>query len=77
MSFEQQIQQWVSLDNQMKSLNEKLKELRDLKNNISEKIHIHVDENQLNNAAVKINDGQLKFLKIKETQTLIFRNMSF
>ena len=73
MSFEQQIQQWVSLDNQMKSLNEKLKELRDLKNNISEKIHIHVDENQLNNAAVKINDGQLKFLKIKETQTLTFK----
>jgi len=73
MSFENQIQQWVQVDNQMKSLNEKLKELRDLKNNISEKIHIHVEENQLNTAAVKISDGQLKFVKIKETQTLTFK----
>ena len=32
MSFENQIQQWVQVDNQMKTLNEKLKELRDIKN---------------------------------------------
>ena len=31
MSFEQQIQQWVAIDNQMKILNDKLKELRDKK----------------------------------------------
>jgi seryl-tRNA synthetase len=73
MSFENQIQQWVQVDNQMKTLNEKLKELRDLKNNISEKIHLHVEENQLNTTAVKISDGQLKFVKIKETQTLTFK----
>ena len=29
MSFENQVQQWVSLDNQLKQLNEKTKDLRE------------------------------------------------
>lgn len=73
MSFENQIQQWVQIDNQLKSVNEKVKELREKKNSISEKINNHIEENQLNNAAVKISDGQLKFVKIKETQPLTFK----
>jgi len=73
MSFEQQIQQWVQIDNQLKNFNEKIKELRDKKNSISEQINNHIEENQLNNAAVKISDGQLKFVKIKETQPLTFK----
>jgi len=73
MSFENQIQQWVHIDNQLKSVNEKVKELREKKNSISEKINNHIEENQLNNAAVKISDGQLKFVKIKETQPLTFK----
>ena len=35
MSFEQQIQQWVALDNQLKQLNDKAKELRDKKTALS------------------------------------------
>ena len=73
MSFENQIQQWVHIDNQLKSVNEKVKELREKKKSISEKINNHIEENQLNNAAVKISDGQLKFVKIKETQPLTFK----
>ena len=46
MSFEQQIQQWVQIDNQLKSFNEKIKELRDKKNSISEQINNHIEENQ-------------------------------
>ena len=73
MSFEQQIQQWVAIDNQMKILNDKMKELRDKKNNISEQINTHIETSQLNNASVKIGDGQLKFVKVKETQQLTFK----
>jgi seryl-tRNA synthetase len=73
MSFEQQIQQWVQIDNQLKIFNEKLKELRDKKNSISQQINNHIEENQLSNASIKINDGQLKFVKIKETQPLTFK----
>ena len=34
MSFENKIQQWVQLDNQVKKLNEEIKQLREQRNNI-------------------------------------------
>lgn len=75
MSFEQNIQQWVSIDNQMKTLNDKLKELRDKKNEISEQINSHIETTfpEGTNATVKISDGQIKFIKVKETQQLTFK----
>ena len=73
MNFEQHIQQWVTIDNQMKILNDKIKELRDKKNTISEKINTHIETSQLSNATVKLTDGQLKFVKVKETQQLTFK----
>lgn len=73
MSFEQNIQQWVSIDNQMKLLNDKMKELREKKNNISEQIHTYIEKSNLNNTSVKISDGQLKFINVKETQQLTFK----
>jgi len=73
MSFEQQIQQWVTIDNQMKILNDKMKELRDKKNNISQEINTYIETSQLSDASVKISDGQLKFIKVKETQQLTFK----
>jgi hypothetical protein len=73
MSFEQQIQQWVAIDNQMKILNDKMKELREKKNNISEQINTHIETTQLLDTSIKITDGQLKFIKVKETQQLTFK----
>jgi hypothetical protein len=73
MNFEQKIQQWVSIDNQLKSFNEKVKELRDKKNIIAEQINQHIEIQELTNSSIKINDGQLKFVKIKETQPLTFK----
>ena len=61
MSFEGQIQQWVSIDNQLKGLNEKVKELRDKKNVLSENITKYASTNNLSNATVQISDGKLKF----------------
>ena len=65
MSFEQQIQQWVTIDNQMKIVADKMKELRDKKNAISEQINTHIETTQFN-SSVKISDGQLKFGNVKE-----------
>ena len=73
MSFEQQIQQWVSIDNQMKILNDKMKELRDKKKTISEQINTHIETTDLSNTSIKLNDGLLKFVKAKETQQLTFK----
>lgn len=73
MSFEQQIQQWVSIDNQLKTLTDKVKELRDQKNTLSENINTHIENTELQNATVKISDGKLKFVQLKETQPLTFK----
>jgi hypothetical protein len=75
MSFEQQIQQWVAIDNQMKLVSDKLKELRDKKNEIGAQINSYIETNELSNASVKISDGQLKFVKVKETQQLSFKHL--
>ena len=73
MSFEQDIQNWVIIDNQMKLLSDKMKELRDKKNAISQKINTHVETDKLENTSIKISDGRLKFIKVKDTQQLTFK----
>jgi hypothetical protein len=73
MSFEENIQKWVSLDNQIKMLNDKLKELREYRNDTSNNILKHVDTENLGNATVKISDGKLKFASIRQTQPLTLK----
>jgi seryl-tRNA synthetase len=73
MSFESQIQQWVSLDNQLKQLNEKVKDLRDKRNNLEENITSYASENNLSNATVKISDGRLKFTNTKVQEPITFK----
>jgi hypothetical protein len=73
MSFEEKIQQWVMLDNQLKILNEKIREIRDKKNDLGENIQYYVENNNLNNAVVQISDGKLKFVKTKVTSPLTFK----
>jgi hypothetical protein len=73
MSFESQIQQWVSLDNQLKQLSEKVKDLRDKRNDLEENITNYASENNLSNATVKISDGRLKFTNSKIVEPLTFK----
>ena len=73
MSFEQQLQQWVAIDNQMKTLNDRMKELRDKKNVLSQNINTHIETNNMSESSVKLSDGQLKFVKVKDTQQLTFK----
>lgn len=73
MNFENQIQQWVSLDNQLKQLNEKTKELREKRNTLEEKITSYTSSNNLSNAVVEISDGKLKFVNTKVQEPLTFK----
>jgi len=73
MNFEQHIQQWVSIDNQMKQLTDKIKELRDKKNTLNDVIFNHVENSNLSNATMQISDGRIKFIKTKDTQVLTFK----
>jgi hypothetical protein len=75
MSFEENIKKWVSLDNQLKSLNEKTKQLRDDKNSLEEGIMKYVETNNLNNATVNISDGKLRFVSAKQTAPLTLKHV--
>ena len=72
MSFEKNIQQWVIIDNEIKQLTEQMKKLREQKNSLSEQINEHVETTNIS-TTIKLNDGQLRFLKVKETQQLTFK----
>ena len=73
MSFESQIQQWVQIDNQLKQMNEKTRELRDKRNVLENDITKYAFTNNLNNSSVKISDGKLKFVNTKIHEPLTFK----
>ena len=73
MSFENNIQKWVSIDNEIKRLNEKLKSLRDEKNGLNTQIISYVNTNNLNNSQIGISDGKLRFVTTKVAQPLTFK----
>ena len=71
--FEKSIQKWVTLDNQLKILNEKSKEVREEKNDLLEDINMYIETNRLTNASIDISDGKLKFTQSKITQPLTLK----
>ena len=73
MSFESRIQQWVSVDNQLKKINEQTKELRDKRNELEQNITAYAQSNNLSNATVKIGDGRLKFANTRVPEPLTFK----
>jgi len=73
MNFEQTIQQWLLLDNQVKMYNEKLKDLRNKRDNIEEKLSQHALNNNLTNSTIKTSDGKLKFVNTKTMSPLTFK----
>ena len=70
MSFEQHIQQWVELDNQLRIVNDTAKKLRQERNNTENTIIKHIETNNLTNATIAISDGKLSFAAVKHTPTL-------
>ena len=73
MSFENHIQQWVVLDNEVKKINEKMKELREKRNVCESNIISYASTNNLSNSTIKINDGKLKFTNTKVAEPLTFK----
>jgi hypothetical protein len=69
-NLEKSIQSWVELDNELKQLNDTVKELRTRKNDVEDKIMGYVENNEMNNSVVNISDGKLKFCETKQTSPL-------
>jgi hypothetical protein len=73
MNFENQIQQWVQLDDHLKQLNEKTKDLREKRNTLQQNIINYASLNNLSNANVEISDGKLKFTNTKVQEPITFK----
>jgi len=73
MNFEQQIKEWVQIDNQLKILNEKTKSLREQKNSLNENIINYANKNNILNSQIQISDGKLKFTNTKVVTPLTFK----
>jgi hypothetical protein len=73
MTFEENIKNWVSIDNQLKILNHKTKHLRIDRNDLMDSIIEYVDTNSLSNATIKISDGKLRFANTKQTAPLTLK----
>ena len=73
MSFEQSIKEWVSIDNKIKEYNDGLRELRQRRSDLSQRVYDHVNANNLNHATVQISDGKLKFQSVKVTQPITLK----
>lgn len=73
MSLEENIKKWVSIDNQLKTVTDKAKELREAKNNMEEVILEYVESKKMNNATINISDGKLRFVSTKQTAPLTLK----
>tara|TARA_A100001015_G_scaffold306785_1_gene401599 strand:+ start:1872 stop:2213 length:342 start_codon:yes stop_codon:yes gene_type:complete len=73
MTFQENIQNWVALDNKIKKLNSETRALREQKNIITSNIFDYAESNNLQNAIIEITDGKLKFQQSKSSSPLTFK----
>jgi len=71
--FENQIKQWVQLDNQLKELNQHTKELREKKNILEKNITLYAVSNNLSSSSLQIGENKLKFANTRVPEPLTFK----
>ena len=70
--FVENIQKWTMIERQLKYINEKTKELRDVKNQLSTDICAYIHNNNLTSTKIELSDGELKMYDKKEYPPLSF-----
>ena len=70
--FVESVQKWVSIDTQIKAINEKVKKARELKSKLIGNIYQYVEKNGLENTRIEISDGDLKFYEKRDYQPITF-----
>lgn len=73
MDFENQIQQWVQIDNQLKTFNEKIKHLREQRNSLTEYITKYAITNNLYNKNINISNERIQICNTKIAEPLTFK----
>jgi hypothetical protein len=70
--FVENVQKWVSIDTQIKAINEKVKGAREFKNKLIGNIYQYVEKYSLENTRIEISDGDLKFYEKRDYQPITF-----
>ena len=73
MSFEDNIRKWEQTDNAIKEKQLAIKQLKIEKEQYNENILEYMDENNLENATIKIGDGKLRLIETSSPQALTFK----
>ena len=73
MTFQDNVRQYIILDNEIRLLNTRIKSLREKKNIYNKKIINYIENNNLEQSTIKINDGQLNFVTLQQNQILSYK----
>ena len=65
------VQKWVLIEGKLKEVNEKTKQMREMKTQLGKNICNYMTENNLNDH-IEISDGELRFFEKKEYTPLSF-----
>ena len=72
-SFENQIKQWLQLDNKLKEFNDSIKELREKRNTLEKNITDYASSNNLSTSVIQIENSKLKFTNTRVPEPLTFK----
>ena len=73
MSFEDDIRKWLVLDTRIKNSNLQLRELREQRSTLNDKIEHYVEQNNLHSSIIKTNTESIKFSKTKIQKPLTLK----
>jgi hypothetical protein len=73
MNFENQIQQWVQIDNKLKTLNEQIKGLREQRNSLTNNITKYAVSNNLYGKNINISNERIQISNTKLAEPLTFK----
>lgn len=68
--FQENIKDWVTIDNSIKIATEELKQMKTKRSEISDTILDFVETENLNSTTININNGSLKFGTVKQSNSL-------
>jgi chromosome segregation ATPase len=73
MSFDSKVQQWVQLDNELRKLNDHIKNLREQRNVLETNLTNYAKTNNMTNSTIQFNHDKLKFVDTKVPEPLTFK----
>jgi hypothetical protein len=70
--FIKAVKHWVSVDNQLRIFNERIREAREAKSILTQQIYQYTEDNNFTNPSIEISDGELIVCDKREYSSLSF-----